>query len=243
MNEKMKSALQKAFEAPVPDHQKKTLFLQRFPKSSISMGEFVLSQIAFIRKGIWVVSLLLFLVALYGEYVIKIQTLWVVSSFLPLVAMLTVSECVKSKFHGMEELEMATRFSLKSVISARLTILGVFDLLAFFILLPLCSVDEAASFFRTGVYLIVPYLLTATACLWITRRFRGTEGSYGCASVALLVGGANAGGHFFADFLYQAQYFGGWLILAFILIGTMIYEVRRIMKQSEVNKWNSLLIN
>ena len=43
---------------------------------------------------------------------------------LPFVALLAVTEGTRSAVYGMEELELATRFSLKSVLLARLCLVG-----------------------------------------------------------------------------------------------------------------------
>lgn len=61
----------------------------------------------------------------------------------------------------MEELELATRFSLKSVLLARLCLVGSLHAVLLLCLTLLCRGTGAASFGRTVVYLLVPYLLTA----------------------------------------------------------------------------------
>ena len=73
----------------------------------------------------------------------------------------------------MEELELATRFSLKSVLLARLCLVGSLHAVLLLCLTLLCRGTGAASFGRTVVYLLVPYLLTAYGGLWLSRRLRG----------------------------------------------------------------------
>ena len=48
------------------------------------------------------------------------NVLWITAALLPFVALLAVTEGTRSAVYGMEELELATRFSLKSVLLARL---------------------------------------------------------------------------------------------------------------------------
>ena len=78
----------------------------------------------------------------------------------------------QNRFHIflMSELEMAARFSLKSVVLARMEILGIVHLLVLLFLIPVCARLHGTSVFQTGLYLLVPYLLTADAGLWAAWR-------------------------------------------------------------------------
>ena len=64
MNKKLKKALQNAFEPPKPIHEKE--FIKQFPQPTISTLSFVLSQIRYIQKYVWIVSFAVFLIALMG---------------------------------------------------------------------------------------------------------------------------------------------------------------------------------
>ena len=52
--------------------------------------------------------------------------LWITAALLPFLVPLAVSEGAKSTLYGMEELETASRFSRKSVLLARLCLIGTF---------------------------------------------------------------------------------------------------------------------
>ncbi len=62
-----------------------------------------------------------------GGFFASENTVWIVSAFTPFLALLLIAESTKSAIYGMNELEMSARFSLKSVVLARLIILGVFN--------------------------------------------------------------------------------------------------------------------
>lgn len=176
--------------------------------------------------------------ALIGAYYIEKNTLWVVSAFVPFLGLLAVTENARSTVYGMSEFEMSTRFSLRSVILARMGVLGVLDIFVLCCLTPLCCIGNHFSLLQTGSYLLVPYLLTVNIGLWITRRFRGKEAIYGCMSVAVLISGANTGLHFIADFVYQFFYIKWWFVMSTFLVGRVIYEMYCTIKQTEELAWN-----
>lgn len=243
MNNQLKRSIQKAFEAPTPNQQEKERFLRTLPQPKISMWRFILNQTAYLRKWILILSVLLLFPALMGAYYIDKNTLWIISALIPFLALMAVAEGARSTMYGMSELEMSTRFSLKSVILARWSVLGLIDILVLCCVVPLCCISNNVSLLQTGAYLFVPYLLTVDISLWITRRFQGKEAIYGCMSVAVLVSGANIGLRFMAEFVYQVSYIGQWLILSALLMGGMGYELYRTIKQTEEYTWNLSLID
>ena len=233
MNKQLKRSIQKAFEAPKPDQQEKARFLRTLPQPQISMWQFILTQAAYLRKRTLFLSVLLLFPALTGAYYIEKSTLWVVSALIPFLGLLAVTENARSTVYGMNEFELSARFSLKSVILARMGILGALDVFILCCLTPLCSIGNQFSLFQTGIYLLVPYLLTVNINLWITRRFHSKEAIYDCMGAAVMVSGANAGLHFIADFVYQFSYIRWWSVLFVFLVGKMIYEMHCTIKQTE----------
>lgn len=238
MNKQIKQSIQKAFEAPKPNQQEKARFLRTLPQPQISMWQFILTQAAYLRKWTLFLSVSLLFPALIGAYYIEENTLWIVSAFIPFLGLLAVAENARSTVYGMNEFELSTRFSLKSVTLARMGVLGALDVFVLCCLAPLCSIGNPFSLFQTGIYLFVPYLLTVNINLWITRRFHSKEAIYSCMGVAVMISGANAGLHFIADFLYQFSYIKWWSVSFFFLVGRMIYEMYCTIKQTEEFAWN-----
>lgn len=238
MNKQIKQSIQKAFEVPKPNQQEKAGFLRTLPQPQISMWQFILTQAAYLRKWTLFLSVSLLFPALTWAYYIEKNTLWVVSAFLPFLGLLAVTENARSMVYGMVEFEMSARFSLKSVILARMGILGALDVFVLCCLTPLCCIGNPFSLFQTGIYLLVPYLLTVNINLWITRHFHSKEAIYGCMGAAVMISGANAWLHFIADFVYQFSYIKWWSVLFVFLVGRMIYEMYRTMKQTEELAWN-----
>lgn len=238
MNRLLKKEIKKAFEAPVPDRQAKEQFLRTFPQPHIGMWQFILMQTAYLRKWVLLLSVLILLPALFGASHINKNTLWTVSSLIPFLALLAVTENTRSTIYGMYEFEMSSRFSMKSVTLARMSVLGLLDAAVICLLIPLCGVGSNISLLQTGIYLIVPYLLTVNIGLWIARHFNGQEALYGCMGAAVSVSLGNFAIHRIADFIYQFSYIHQWIILLVILAVKTVQEIYKAIKQTEELSWN-----
>ena len=238
MDNKLKRNIQKAFEAPQPNRQEKIRFLRTLPAPRISMFRFILVQASYMRKMTLVFSVLLLLPAVIGANYISENTLWIVSAFVPILGLLAVAESTRSTMYGMSEFEMSTRFSLKSVVLARMSILGLINFAVIAILTPLCRIGNDFSLLQTGMYLLVPYLLTVNFSLWIARRVNGKETVYGCTCVAVIVSGINVGLHFVTDLVYQEIYIGWWIVLSVFLLIELAHELHCTIKQTEEYTWN-----
>ena len=238
MDNKLKRNIQKAFEAPQPNRQEKIRFLRALPGPRISMSRFILVQASYMRKMTLVFSVLLLLPAVIGANYISENTLWIVSAFVPILGLLAVAESTRSTMYGMSEFEMSTRFSLKSVVLARMSILGLINFAVIAILTPLCRIGNDFSLLQTGMYLLVPYLLTVNFSLWIARRVNGKETIYGCMCAAVIVSGINTGLHFVTDLIYQEIYTGWWLVLSVFLFIGLAYEIHCTIKRTEEYTWN-----
>ena len=238
MSNQLKRSIQKAFAAPKPDQQEKARFLRKLPQPQISMFRFILVQASYVRKLSWALSGLTLLLALFCAYNISEDTLWVVSAFVPALGLLAVTEGNRSMMYGMSEFEMSTRFSLKNVVLARMSILGLFNFAVIAVLTPLCRIGNDVSLLQTGMCLLVPYLLTVNFSLWIARRINDKEIIYGCMCVATIVSGINTSLHFATDLIYQEIYTSWWLVLSVFLLIELAYEIHCTIKRTEEYTWN-----
>ena len=159
MNKELKNALKESFEAPAPVRKKE--FLRSIPTPSIGILEFVCTQAAYIRQWVWVSSALIFAASLIGAECLKKDMLWNVSAFMPLLALSVLTESGRSEACGMAEFELSTRFSLKSVVLARLGILGAVNLALFGMLVPLAYQNSGAGILQTGVCILPTNIFAA----------------------------------------------------------------------------------
>lgn len=233
MNRYLKQELQKAFEVPMSDQQEKARFLRTLPRTRIRMWQFILTQITYFRKWTLVLSVLFLLPALLSARHIDPNTLWILSALIPFLGLLAVTESTRSAMAGMQEIEMSTRFSLKSVTLARMSVLGLLDVLVLCCLIPLCHISSNLPLLQTGLCLLVPYLLTVNISLFLTRRFHDREAFYGCMFTTVLISAGSWLLHLIADFIYQLSYLHWWVILSVFLIGRMAQEICHTVRQTE----------
>lgn len=180
-----KKELRQVFEPPAPMRKKE--FIGGLERPGIGFCGFLMIQAGYIRKWVWIVSALAFFTSLAGAAVFSADMLWWVSAWMPLLALTIVAESGRSENYEMAEMEMATRFSLKCVLLARLGILGAENLLLLCLLLPVGLCNNLFGPIQAGLYMLTPFLLTAFLGLFILRRFRGREASYLCAGITFVI--------------------------------------------------------
>lgn len=230
MRKKDREAFCAAFAAPKPLRKKS--FLRKIRQPAISRTEFMLRQAGYVRKWAWAISGLVFGIAFVDVFSIQREVLWTAGALMPFAALAVVTEGARSEAHGMAELEQATRFSIQSVLLVRMGMVGCLHLLLCLLVSALGKNDIAAAF-RTGIYLLVPYLLTCVAGFEILRRIRGREGMYGCLGSAVLVSAVYfIFGHRSA-FFFAEPYFGGWAAAFAVLLAAGCREVKLSLFQRE----------
>jgi len=195
-------------------------------------------QASYIRKWVWLLSFGVFLVALVGGCLLEREVLWLLSSLMPFLALSMIAENVRSEKYGMTELEMATRFSLRSVVLARMGVVGICHLVLLGLLMLLDYRDGAVSVFQTGVYLLVPYLLTDVGSLWLVRKMRNREALYASLGFAGFVSVMPIVSQYTKEFLYRAQNFGWWVLALIVLCIVMVSEWRKRIGNMEEMEWS-----
>ncbi len=236
LKKKLKEAVKLAFVVPPP--VKKRAFLKLIPEKGISSFEFMIIQAGYINKKMWLFSLFVLGVAIAGTYGWKRDMLWIISSLLPFAALLAVTENAKSITYNVAEMEMASRFSLKSVLFARMGAVGAVHLILLTILIPVGQIYGARSFFETGVYMLLPYFAAIASGLWITRRLRGKEVVYVCTGFTILISGINIVINDERIFAYQAAIFKEKAIVAVILLILTVWEYKQSVQRTEELVWS-----
>lgn len=232
INKKEKELLQQMFAAPEP--KRKRAFLRTMPRREAGLSMLLLSQAAYIRKWVWVVSFLLFgAVVVTAEY-LRLECIWGLSAVMPFGALLLMLEFARSSAYGMTELEMASRFSLRTVLLARMSMLGAAQLLG---LLPAATV-LGVQLLKNGVYVLVPYLLTAVLGLMAVRRLPGREGMFVCGSISVGVCALCPVSRLYLPGVYGAEHFGWWIAATVVLAAVLRMEYKRTMKHLEEFAWN-----
>lgn len=246
-----RSTWEEAFSAPSPQRkneflkylQKETVYRESVQgqkaqsantaKTSIGIGSFIFSQVAYIRKRVYLASVLILALAIIATDYAKADSVWAVAAMMPFIALCMVTETARSETYGMAELEMASRFSIKSIMLARFGTIGFVHMILLCILIPIVSHSALLPFIQIGIYLLVPYLAASVLELAAVRRFRGKEALSACMVISVMVSLLNTVVKELLTHLFGAKQFVIWLILAVYLTGRTVLEYRRMIYQTE----------
>lgn len=182
MDRELKNRLADAFHAPEPE--KKESFIKNLRPREIGIPEMIITQIPYIRFPIWLFSLLTAAVAMGGAVLGMEDTEFLITVLMPFNAAIAVFEAHRSRRYGMSELEMATRFSLRSVVFARLVILGIVSGIVLATASPVIAASFGRSTLLTAIRILIPYLITMMISLIIERSSLGRTHGYASFVIA-----------------------------------------------------------
>lgn len=235
----LQEALKRFYEAPPPKEKGRFLeFLsQELPSPGPGRGSFLRVQAGYIGKWNWGISLAVLLAGIWAADSGSRELFQLIAAAVPFLALALAAETGRSARYGMEELELAARFSLKAVVAARMGILGIGNLMLLGILIPVWGDLEGNGLWQTGCALFIPYFLTAFLQLWVVRKFRGSENMYACFGITVLVSGLTTLQEQMAVWTFRIP--GAvWAALTVLLAAMALRESARYIKQAEEYVWN-----
>lgn len=226
MKRARKEQIKEIFAAPEPEGKRK--FFRERELEPLHTGHFILQQLQYLSKESWIVSIGVLCLAMYLKTQYPDELLEMILAMMPFLAMTSVLEMVRSRYYGMEELEMASRFSLKSIILVRMEIIGLENLFVGVLLVLILQ----NNFFQSVPYLFVPYLLTTYGCLLMTRKCVDKERIYFCLGCAVITSGFML---ITCDMpqIYQEKYFLFWLGIALFMVIMVSKELSRVIQLAE----------
>jgi len=236
LSRKIKKALRGAFDAP--EAKRKMSFLMSFTLPRTTRLDFVITQVGFIRKRIWVASFVAIALVLLGLHLQDdINSLiWIVSSFLPFISVLGIAEIAKSASYNMSELEMSCRYSLLDIALARLGILGTVNGITFATIIVFIARVSDIGLFISIPYLFIPYLLACLLSLFSLNRFRGKERLNICGVASCLVSVASFIYYNWVELAFADE---RWLFMAFaVLLVLTGVEIIKFIRKMEDYQWN-----
>ena len=195
MERKLKRALKDALKIEMerfenPDHKEQVLSSVKSMRSMlrrterIGLFEFMLRQIPFIGKDIWMmqggaalsVSLVLYLIVGVNIQYFPVRYIPPVLGVMAVVLVMTsVPLMLRSYRYQMHETEMATRMSHLHVFLAYILLLSI-EYLAVFVFVTGVSVHMAGlPAEKAAVYFVFPLFLAGAGCVQLIRRTDGWE--------------------------------------------------------------------
>lgn len=240
MNKKLKMQIQAAFDTQSPVRKRE--FLQRINFPKIKYSGFILSQIGYIRKRVWLTSIVLVMGALLSLKFAQVDDifglLWIISSVMPFIVLVAVMEISRSTSYHMTELEMSCKYSLSDIVLVRLGILGGLNTVVLVTLLLLMNGRTDYSFWRLGIYMLVPFMFTCTLSLFVLNYVKTRDTSYICGGISCFVSMLNSVLMYSNQAVFTIQYFHLWDMVFFALLVLMILQVVKLIKKTEELQWS-----
>ncbi|MDR1804417.1 MAG: hypothetical protein LBQ94_12510 [Treponema sp.] len=240
MNRKMKEGLRTAFDTPPPKRKSEFLLSLNFPK--INRFDFILAQIGYIRKRVWIITMLSSALALLvprlqaGENALNV--IWIVSSFLPFIALAGITEIARGVSYNMAELEMSCKHTFSDIVLARLGILACANMIVFAAVMASLRLVINVEIPRLGIYLFTPFLLTCALSLFALNRLRSREGIYICGGISCFVSIFNALLSSEYSRAFSGEYMVFWGAAFFILLLWTAGEIIKLIRRTEEYQWN-----
>ena len=239
-NETIKRQIRELCRSPQPERKaeffqnlKDQRLLNKRPRS-LSHGEFLAGQIAYIEKRTWLLSafLLLFIAWICrqnsGNYPFALT---------PFLASGILVQTRRSFRWKMAEMEYAARFSLRSVMLARMFLVGTADTAGLMIVILLVSPCFSYSLIRVFLYMMVPYL-TASWLGSIHERIHRTDHGLGSILICILSSVFFAVTPAFFEQLYEDRLTVFWAAAFILTACSLAGNLREGTSNMEEAVWN-----
>ena len=239
-NETIKRQIRELCRSPQPE--RKAEFFQYIKNQGLmnkrsfrlSQGEFLAGQIAYIEKRIWLLSafLLLFITWICrhssGNYPFALT---------PFLASGILAQTRRSFHWKMAEMECAARFSLRSVLLARMFLLGAADTAGLMIVILLVRPCFSYSLTRVFLYMVVPYL-TASWLGSVYERKQRTDHGWGSVLICILSSAAFTAAPVFFERLYDERLTVIWAAVFILMAWNLMKSIREWIYGMEEPVWN-----
>ncbi len=185
MKNDWKESLKAAFDAPEPGNKKE--FLRNIRPREVSTPRMLFQQVQYIRGAVWIFALMIMIFALLGSWKQMEETEDLIPVIMPFLAAISVLETRRSRKCGMIEIEMVTRFSLRSVILARMLALGLVYLFTVCVISPVIAAAFGGKALLTAMRILIPYLITMSISLQVERSVWGRKLEYASLAIAAAI--------------------------------------------------------
>jgi hypothetical protein len=239
-NKKLILQIREICHSPQPENKreffqylKEQEMMNRRPRV-MSHGEFLACQLFYIGKWIWMLagSLLLFIIWISyrhpGNYPFALT---------PLLALGILLETSRSYRWKMAEFEHAARFSLRSVILARLFLLGTVNTTGLLIVILIVRPCFSYSLLRVFLYMMVPYL-TASLLGSVYERMHRMDQGLGSTMICILSSAFFAAAPAFFSWLYEERLTVFWTAALVLITCSLAGNLREWTHNMEEPVWN-----
>lgn len=233
-DKELKHMLKNAYDLPSTDREKS--FIRKHEKRSLRIIEILITELRYMGIRSVPAGLMLFALLFVIARTDNIDVVWMLSSFVPVCALIPMTFLSRSERFGMEELEAATRFSLRFVRIVRMFIMGIFSTILLLIIGIALYVTSGISGTEHVVFVVFPYLASAYGSMVVTRKWHSKENIFGVLAVCMF--GGLLPSVIKAMELAAQLSDGVFILMIFLLLGAMFRECVLYLKESENLSWN-----
>lgn len=233
-NKEVKMMLKNAYVLPTTQKEKR--FIQRNEQRSLQLADIIKVEFRYIGVKSILTGIILTVLLLIAAQSEDTEAVWIIASFIPLSALLPMALLSRSERCGMDELEAASRFSLRFIRIVRMFILGLFSIVLLFVIGIVLRLTRTATTMEHVTLVVFPYLLSVYGAMLITRKWHGKENIFGVLAVCAFAG--------LLPFVIRPiklswQLPDGVILLVIaLLLGAMVRECLLYVKESEDLSWN-----
>ena len=225
-----------------PEPEEKEAFFQGLKErgltsrrpEAINHGDFLLRQFFYVGKWIWLLSAVILLCITgicygnTGNYPFAIT---------PLLAVGILVETGRSFRWKMAELEYVAIFSLRSVMLARMFLVGIVETAGLIVVICVVRPWFSYSLIRVFLYMMVPYLAASLSGSVYERKTR-SDNSWGSIIICFLSSGFFAAAPYFLSILYEERFTVIWTVAFILLFFSLAVSMRRWICELEEAVWN-----
>ncbi len=230
MNKRMKQQLREAMYVEVPRKGKQD-FIETLRPREIGWMDFLVQQIPYIHKSIWIWALCLLGITMTGIVGNTMDSQRLIESLIPLTASIVVAQGYRSYACQMNELELATRFSLRSVFFARMVVIGIVYGILWIVISLMVSAWMKTDWLLILLRILISYLFTNSLCLHIERSETGRKHKSLSLVIAMIL---SIGTFFFGTYsiVMISVGTGAWMVLGLLVVNG--YENLKTIRWMEV---------
>lgn len=198
--------------------------------------EFMISQIKYISKTLWIIQIILLIVFCYiirgyALQVDKVHFSVCFSIFAPVLVIVLIPELWKNIQYKSIEIESTTLHSINKIYAARVLVLGILDLICASIMIIISAKVTNTPIYELGIYFLVPFNLTCAICFTILNSSRRIYSEFFSISICVV----------WAVVWYGISKYGmiyeciqEWIWILFIIISTcyILYMIKGVLNNS-----------
>lgn len=185
MKDNLKANISKAFAAPAP--QKKQEFLKKMKPAKIHTFDILRTQASYVRAVSWILPMMILPVVFIGVHQNWENVIHLTEAITPFLAAIGILETWRSYTYRMMELEQATRFSLRTVVYARMLLTGCAGSAMILLSSAILANHFQISFLLMTARIGIPYLLTMSLGLQIERTTFGRNNPFCSVAIAVII--------------------------------------------------------